>query len=314
MIWHVKRNSARRARRFGLTMIELVASLAAASLLMAGLASSLLIATRTFESNASTMERSRAADVQRDMVIDLQQATQFQQRTTTDVTFSTPDRDGDDQSETLQYSWTGAPNYELTYSENGSSPVTLLEGVKDFNLSFLSRTMSGETAALSPIDKDSWGTRWASDGTFGYTEVFAYNGYVEGRSIATRVTLDNDATAVSINAYFNVVPGGGSPIRMAIFGADNNLNPDNLIIETSVVEVETTGWFSVPIASTPLVAGEYYLALCVKKTGDVRYVYDASGVETHFSYFDARKHGFLDPWGSSYSETTDRISIYVGTE
>jgi len=131
-----------RRRRLAYTLMELVVGMAASTLLMGGLSSSLYISSRALNTdNTSARDSSTASGILNDMMDDLRHAVLFQERTATAVTFTVPDRDGDEKSETIRYAWTGTPGDPLTYQYNDGTVVTLANSVKDFNLQNLTRTI-----------------------------------------------------------------------------------------------------------------------------------------------------------------------------
>ena len=151
----------RRSSRHGYTLSELIVSLASASLLMVGLASCLLISARVFDGSSVAVVRSRAAEVQADLMADLSQATSFSARNIDSVSFTVPDVTGDAVEETISYVWrSGSNQLDLTYNGNTS---TVLENVTSFDLAYAQRFMSGSVPAPTPFDANTWGDRWAED-------------------------------------------------------------------------------------------------------------------------------------------------------
>ncbi|HUG89658.1 MAG TPA: hypothetical protein VML55_02415 [Planctomycetaceae bacterium] len=148
------------ARRAGYTLVELLVSSVSATILMAGLASALFIAGQALEGRSASVERCQAADVQSTLLADLEHATSFVERTSDVVTFTVPDRNGDGAAETLSYSWTDAAGGELRLSVNGGPAVTVLSGVKGFELSWSSRDMRKADPAAAVPNPDVWGERW----------------------------------------------------------------------------------------------------------------------------------------------------------
>lgn len=66
-----------------------------ATVLMVGMASTLVIASKAFDdSNSVVSQKVSTAEVQADMLGDLRLATGFSELTATAVTFTVPDRDG----------------------------------------------------------------------------------------------------------------------------------------------------------------------------------------------------------------------------
>lgn len=129
--------------RHGYSLLELVVSLAAAVVLMAGMASAVAVSTRTLAlSDTGSNVRATSAEVHRDLLADLQRATGFTERTANAVTFTVPDRTGDGQPDTLRYAWSGTPGAPLTLQMNGGAVQNIAEDVRDFSLLYRTQTLT----------------------------------------------------------------------------------------------------------------------------------------------------------------------------
>ena len=303
----------RRRARPGHTLIELVASMGSATLLMVGLASTLYVSGRALEGGTDATLRSDAADVQADVMNDLTHATGFTTRGSDSITFDVPDRDGDSVAETITYAWTGLPTAELTYSINGGAAATLLEDVQDFQFTFLDRFMAGTATQPPSTDPDEWGERWQPDLlNFGFeTQFGSSSSNSSGDHIATRVTLPEDGTVQSITGYFTIAAGERSDVGFAIYSVDGWNNPEDLIVETAKYKnLDVSGWLTLPVTPTLLTAGEYYLAHG-RKDNDASFHYEAPGGESHFaSENPLGKNGWEDEFNSDY-DLPGKISIYA---
>lgn len=132
-----------RQPRAGYSLLELTISLAAAVVLMAGMASAVAVSTQTLTlTDTGASARVRSTDVQRDMLADLQRATGFTERTATAVTFTVPDRTGDGRPETLRYAWSGTPGAPLTLQMNGGTVQNIAENVREFSLLYRTQTLT----------------------------------------------------------------------------------------------------------------------------------------------------------------------------
>lgn len=125
--------STRRA----LTLVEMVASLASAGILMAGLTSTMFIALKASNPSytiAPAMIETSACLA--DMAADLQFALAVTEATPGAITVSVPDRtDADALPETIRYAWTTPAGNPLTRAYNGGAAANVLPGV--YNLTLL---------------------------------------------------------------------------------------------------------------------------------------------------------------------------------
>lgn len=127
-------------RRSGYTFIELLLASATASILMAGSAGSIYIASQAMNLDQGAAVELANADIGIDRVMDdLRHALAFTERTTTAVTFTVPDRDGDDVPEKLRYAWSGVAGTELSASINDSTPSVVVADVQTLNFNYLER-------------------------------------------------------------------------------------------------------------------------------------------------------------------------------
>lgn len=130
----------RRNRRTpGFTLFELIASMAAASVLMVGLSSALFIAVQGVD--VSDSRQSKVLETHAllaDMQADLQFATAITEQAVDAITVTIPDRDDPDTTpDTVRYRWNGAAT-PLTRQYNGGAEVVVAESV--FSLRILYRT------------------------------------------------------------------------------------------------------------------------------------------------------------------------------
>jgi len=116
-------------------------AMAVMTILMGSLASAILVASKSIEPPSSTVDSNRqAAEAANQITEDAAYAINFTERTRKSITFQVPDRDGDNMPETIRYAWSGTSGNPLTYEYNGGSAVTMLEDVRQFDLSYLLTT------------------------------------------------------------------------------------------------------------------------------------------------------------------------------
>ncbi len=124
------------ARRQGHTLLEIVVAMAPASILLAGLASTLYLANRMIDAPAAVRGVLSAEDAARRLTEDLRDATYFAERTATAATFAIPDRDGDGREELVRYWWSGRPGDPLQRTVNGGPAVVVAQDVRQFQLDY----------------------------------------------------------------------------------------------------------------------------------------------------------------------------------
>ncbi len=137
--------------------MEMIVASTSATILLAGLASSIFVVSQAFDNtDAETAGRLDASLAANEILTDLRFATTFTERSTTAVTFEVPDRDGDGENETLRYAWDGTSGSPLTRALNGSTPEAILEDVSSLNLEYVTRTLSGLEAPIVVVPEVSY--------------------------------------------------------------------------------------------------------------------------------------------------------------
>lgn len=130
----------KRFRHCGYTLLELVMATATSTLLLAGMASSVYVASRALDIADGASATSRGTVRALDQITrDVQYATRFTERTSTAMTFTVPDRNGDGLPETIRYAWGGVSGDPLTYELNGVSGGALATNVTHVDFSYLTR-------------------------------------------------------------------------------------------------------------------------------------------------------------------------------
>ncbi len=159
--------NAGNARRGAYTLVELVVSMSVATILMGGLASTIVLASHAMPggqtTSRSTIDGYYAAE---QIAGELLCAQSFTVRTATAVEFTVADRNADDTPETVRYEWSGTPGDALMRNYNGSGLVDVLPDVYEFNLTYGIRTRS-ETAIQDL-------TAWTAD-----DELASFDGWVD---------------------------------------------------------------------------------------------------------------------------------------
>lgn len=139
------------SQRHGLTLLELVVSLASSIVLVAGLVGSLYIANQALDGSARARQSLTASTVLRDLMADVSEAKSIVEQTERAITFTVPDRNGDGAPETIRYEWLpDEPLKPLTYQYNGGALLNIATDVRAFNLSALTREL-GPPSFTAPV-------------------------------------------------------------------------------------------------------------------------------------------------------------------
>jgi len=133
---------ARRVKH-GFTLVELVVAVAVTGIILLGMGSSMMIASRAMpDARSRTATTLAAGEAVEQIVTDLQYAVSVSQRSANMIEFSVADRNGDDVPETIRYAWSGAPGTPLTRQYNGGTLVNILTDVQQFSLTHNLKTIS----------------------------------------------------------------------------------------------------------------------------------------------------------------------------
>ncbi|MHC4671438.1 MAG: type II secretion system protein [Planctomycetota bacterium] len=125
--------------RSGFTLAEMAVTVAITGVVMVGLGSVVLLASKVLPNTASAsselIQSSMTAD---DIVTELQHACHIFERTANAVTFTVADydNDSDHSPELIRYAWSGTPGDTLTRQHNNGTEITVLENVQEFNLTY----------------------------------------------------------------------------------------------------------------------------------------------------------------------------------
>ena len=124
-------------RRSGYTLVELLVGAISMSVLMIGMASAVVLATRALDDGTHPAtklhESAMAAD---EIARDVGSALTFSERTATALTMTVSDRTGDAQPETIRYAWSGTLGDPLTRRINDGETVVILQDVRELELDY----------------------------------------------------------------------------------------------------------------------------------------------------------------------------------
>ncbi|MFC1635706.1 prepilin-type N-terminal cleavage/methylation domain-containing protein [Planctomycetota bacterium] len=129
----------------GHTLIEMVISISVISIIMLGMGSALLVATKAMpDANNPAHATLATGEAAAELASELQYAISVNSRSATMIEFTVADRNDDEVDETIRYEWSNTPGDPLTRKYNGGAVVNLLEDVHQFDLSYDLQTISTE--------------------------------------------------------------------------------------------------------------------------------------------------------------------------
>lgn len=141
-------NGTARWRRAGYSLMEMTVSAAAASMLMAGIGSTIYVASRaTSDAGGQASPVVSGTMTIEQLASDLEYAVTFTERSPTAVEFTIADRNGDASAETIRYEWSATAGDPVTRSFNGGTPQTVAADVHNFNLDYRIQTVTQETSS-----------------------------------------------------------------------------------------------------------------------------------------------------------------------
>lgn len=185
--------------RRGFTILEAVLSLSAFAILVTGIGSVFVLASRALPTTGGANETTIGATAAMDqLTTDLRSALSVSEATATAVTFVVPDRTGDATPETIRYAWAGSGS-PLTRQVNGGTVATLLASVSNLSIAYAKRTIpSTQTSSVSTDSGEvllcSF-TGWASVGS-PTTNMQGLNSttYASEAFTVDKVTIPSDTT------------------------------------------------------------------------------------------------------------------------
>ena len=118
------------------TLIESVISLSIATVLLTGIGSSILLASRALPGADNLLaENMRTTAIAQNITTDLSTAIAFTTGTASLLEFTVADRDNDGLVETIRYGWSGTPGAPLIYRYN-LEPSVVLTTLDDFAVTY----------------------------------------------------------------------------------------------------------------------------------------------------------------------------------
>jgi hypothetical protein len=132
--------------------MEVVAAMVASTILLAGLASVMMIGRQIAFTPSAPGHRTDAARVVNELAADLRFATLVIEQSPYVLDFVVADRNGDGVAERIRYQWSGTAGDPLTRSLGGATPTTVLESVQEFQIT---PTLQSSTTTLTTTRESS---------------------------------------------------------------------------------------------------------------------------------------------------------------
>jgi hypothetical protein len=119
----------------------MVISISIVSIIMLGMGSVMLVATKAMPNDERPAYKvNQTCQIADETIAELQEARHIIERTSTVITFTVADRDGDGSPECIRYAWSGTAGDPLTREHNFGTEITVLEDVSQFDLSYVVKT------------------------------------------------------------------------------------------------------------------------------------------------------------------------------
>lgn len=147
--------------RRGHTLVELIVSIAVMATIMVGIASALVLASKTLPDRSTPAAAvSKAGEVADQILGELTYALSVISQGPKSIAFTVADRNGDNLPERIEYTWSGTAGDPLTRKYNDDPLVTLLANVQEFRLTYATRSerlppsySDGPEFLLAPADQ-----------------------------------------------------------------------------------------------------------------------------------------------------------------
>ena len=179
-------------------MIEATLSLGVTGVLLTGVASSMVIATRSLPTpNATTSRANDAAEALDQIAGELSLAKSILLRNSKVIRFTVADRDNNGTDEIIRYSWSGTAGDPLQRSYNGATGVAVVDGVQAFELAYSEDSVSS-TETVTTTTETAESLLAYFDGWSGITPTPQEQGASSTRYVSQYFTYTPPANAISV--------------------------------------------------------------------------------------------------------------------
>jgi type II secretory pathway pseudopilin PulG len=148
---HEQSSKQRTTTRAAFTLIEMVTALAISTLIVAAMGSAVMVASAALPT--AEIEQVRKTGLQLDwLMLEVSEADTIKAAAGSELAFTIPDRNGDDQPELITYTWDGNAGSSLYRTYNTAAPEAVASDIDSF---VVSSTTSTYTLGVTPDIKRS---------------------------------------------------------------------------------------------------------------------------------------------------------------
>jgi type II secretory pathway pseudopilin PulG len=148
---HEQSSKQRTTTRAAFTLIEMVTALAISTLIVAAMGSAVMVASAALPT--AEIEQVRKTGLQLDwLMLEVSEADTIKAATGSELAFTIPDRNGDDQPELITYTWDGNAGSSVYRTYNTAAPEAVASAIDSFAVS---STTSTYTLGVTPDIKRS---------------------------------------------------------------------------------------------------------------------------------------------------------------
>lgn len=255
-------------RQGGFTLIEVAIATAILSIIVVGLSSAIVLATKALPSMTSPAQQTlKAADVSQRILGELRYASSITESTANALTFIVPDRNGDALPDTISYRWSAIPGDRLTRQFNTGAVVTALPDVHDFSLDY---DLTDRTEMVAGEGEGAVTTLTYHSAVMGYTSasVTAYDW--PGQYFTPILPADATGwrvTGVAFWAKADVVWGGEVAVQLRQ-ATPSNTPTDTVLAEKTLsaysLDIFTYQWTYVDLDGAARLAADEGACLVIK--------------------------------------------------
>ncbi|MCH7839760.1 MAG: prepilin-type N-terminal cleavage/methylation domain-containing protein [Planctomycetes bacterium] len=239
----------RRRVRCGFTLVELVAAMTVMTILMMGMGSAMIIASRAIPNDKSPMSiATESRNVLDRLTEDLLYAISVSEKAATALTFTVADRGhGAAGPETIRYAWSGTPGDPLTLEYNGAPAVNLIDDIQDFTLSY---AVKADGAGEVPLVEGAVETLFVHSGSnLPAGQLYQIgSGYIESQYFVPQLPADATSWSITSVTFIGLKAGGTNnstlsvQVRSAVDSGSPPLHPDATVIDqVTIPESNLTG-------------------------------------------------------------------------